>query len=434
MHYLIACASIFLMLFESIVSKYQRSNAIASGDFTNLQVNRTIELTSNIIKISTSILIRNNLVDPADVYRLPLLKNSTRSMLHFEAKMHFIEEDSSFKLKVHKQLKSDEDFIFYDLTFRSDPMNNEEERIIEIIEYYFGQYELLPKKITLLEDQFFRYEGIYNYLSFYLTNSQITRVKLPVKKNDILEYTKDNAALDGETIIYSLDENPIEPLKIFKLQVHYLNNIPYAVFNYAEKIFEVSHWGNIAAEERYQIEHIGAKLEGEFGRIDYNDYNKKGGRNSLQSLKAKLPLRSNNLWYRDEIGNVSTSSAEREWDQVNLDLELRFPLLGGWKSNYNTGYNLPTKFQVDVEDRGYVLTLPFGLPYSDLMAKNYTVRVILPENSSIIKVNLPIDAQFKISYEKYFSFLDFFGRTMVVITMSNSFDIHKVPIEVSHYF
>ena len=39
------------------------------------------------------------------------------------------------------------------------------------------------------------------------------------------------------------------------------------VFNYAIKTFQVSHWGNIAVTEEYQIENIGAKLIGEFGRF-----------------------------------------------------------------------------------------------------------------------------------------------------------------------
>ena len=38
--------------------------------------------------------------------------------------------------------------------------------------------------------------------------------------------------------------------------------------NHASKTYQVSHWGNIAVTEDYQMENIGAKLDGEFGRID----------------------------------------------------------------------------------------------------------------------------------------------------------------------
>lgn len=87
------------------------------------------------------------------------------------------------------------------------------------------------------------------------------------------------------------------------------------VLNYALSKFEVSHWGNIVVDEKYQIENIGSKLEGEFSRVDYDEDGENGGKNALRSLRATYPIKSYGLWYRDEIGNVSTSSALRE---VNL--------------------------------------------------------------------------------------------------------------------
>jgi enamine deaminase RidA (YjgF/YER057c/UK114 family) len=88
--------------------------------------------------------------------------------------------------------------------------------------------------------------------------------------------------------------------------------------NYGQKIFEVSHWGNVAIEERYQVENVGAKLEGEFGRVDYDNHGRHGGMNAMKKLRAKLPLRSNGLWYRDEIGNISTSRAVRNVTYIYL--------------------------------------------------------------------------------------------------------------------
>ena len=96
------------------------------------------------------------------------------------------------------------------------------------------------------------------------------------------------------------------------LRIHYAFDEAIAVLNYAVRTYEISHWGNIAVEDKYQIENIGAKLEGEFGRVDYDDYGVHGGKNALRRLRARLPLRASGLWYRDEIGNVSTSRAARE--------------------------------------------------------------------------------------------------------------------------
>lgn len=427
---------IFIATFlYSIYQSTQSKQVFTSEDFQNIQVNRTIDLTNHIIKIKTKILIKNNKIDPVNTYRLPLLKNQTSNLLQLEASMSaLLEEDSTINLKIHKQQKANNDFTFYDLSFRSEPMNYEEERLLVITEYYANQFDLLPKKIYLTEDQYVVFTNTQNFVSYYATATQRTKIKLPVEKSKFISYTKDNALVDGKRITYLLNFNiPAFTVKAFK--VHFECNFSLVVFNNVEKIHEVSHWGNIAVEERYQIENVGAKLIGEFGRVDYDDEGVKGGKNALRVLYSKLPIRANNLWYRDEIGNVSSSRAFRDWDDVKLDIELRFPLLGGWKSNYNVGYNLPTKFQVNEKEDGfYSLNLTYGLGYDDILAKNYTYKVILPEHAVVSKVNLPIDSNYRIeSDEKTFSFLDLFGRTTVVITMNNVFDVHRVPIQVSKY-
>ena len=102
------------------------------------------------------------------------------------------------------------------------------------------------------------------------------------------------------------------PLQIEPFKIHYEFNEPITIFNYAIRTYEVSHWSNIAVEDKYQVENIGAKLEGEFGRVDYDDYGRYGGKNAIRKMRARLPIKSFGLWYRDEIGNVSTSRAARE--------------------------------------------------------------------------------------------------------------------------
>lgn len=424
--------SFIVFFLINIIKNVISSNYVQSEkDFINTDVVRTIDLRNLIVKITTKIFVKNMKVEPISQYRMVLLKNCTRSLLNIEAKMSLSEEDTeSIRLKVNKQHKSSDEFVFFDLSFRSEPMNHEEERVITITEYYSDQYELLPKKIYLTENQFVVYKSTKNYVSFYSTNKQKTKVKLPVEYNKIISYTKEKVILDKNKIIYSF-EDTLKPLFLEEFRLHYEFNNYIAQFNTVEKSFEISHWGNIAIEEKYFLENVGAKLDGEFGRVDYDDNGLKGGKNALRSLEEILPLRANNLWYRDDIGNVSTSTAVREWDNVKLEIEPRFPLLGGWKTTYMIGYSLPLKFHVNVDkDNLHVANLTFGLGYHDIIAKNFTYKVVLPEHSTITKIDLPIDSPYKISYEKTFSFLDFFGRTTVIITMNNVFDIHRVPILV----
>jgi oligosaccharyltransferase complex subunit alpha (ribophorin I) len=49
-----------------------------------------------------------------------------------------------------------------------------------------------------------------------------------------------------------------------------------------------------------------------------------------------------NVYYRDEIGNISTSHLKELDDLVEVELRPRFPLFGGWKTQYLLGYNVPS--------------------------------------------------------------------------------------------
>jgi oligosaccharyltransferase complex subunit alpha (ribophorin I) len=60
--------------------------------------------------------------------------------------------------------------------------------------------------------------------------------------------------------------------------------------------------------------------------------------------------------------------------------------MGGWKSNFYVGYNLPSKFHISTEGENYMVNLTYGLPYGDVLAKNYTMKVVLPDGARDVKV------------------------------------------------
>lgn len=55
-----------------------------------------------------------------------------------------------------------------------------------------------------------------------------------------------------------------------------------------------------------------------------------------------LPASAQDVYYRDEIGNISTSHLQVLDDSVEVEVKPRFPLFGGWKTHYIIGYNLPS--------------------------------------------------------------------------------------------
>lgn len=67
---------------------------------------------------------------------------------------------------------------------------------------------------------------------------------------------------------------------------------------------EVSHWGNVAFEEFLEVQHAGAKLKGGFSRFDFQG---KRCPAAFQGFVALLPHGARNIYYRDQIGNISNS-------------------------------------------------------------------------------------------------------------------------------
>ena len=385
-------------------------------DFVIEQVKREINLKNSIISIVNEISLKKSSYQ--DTYRYLVPKNNTFSLVRITA-----ETNQKKKLEMQK-VSDDQDYDYYDILLQGS-------KDLIVKEDYFEKLQFKPKNIYILENQLELFIDTVNLVSAYPAKSHVTTVILPSEKTKLIKYTTKDQNRSGEKLIYSLSDE-IPPLVSKKLEIHYQNNKPLTVFNYATKTYQVSHWGNIAVTEEYQIENIGAKLIGEFGRIDYDDTGK-GGKNALKSIRAKLPLRAWGLWYRDEIGNVSTSNARREMNDVDLLLTPRFPILGGWKSNYDIGYNLPTKFHVTTNNKGnYMLNLTFGMPYKNMLARNYTVKVILPESADNIKVKLPIDVQYHIKYDKEFGCLDLFGRKSIIINMNNMYDVYNTNFFITY--
>lgn len=67
-------------------------------------------------------------------------------------------------------------------------------------------------------------------------------------------------------------------------------------------------------------------------------------KNVFKGIDFELPYEVWGLYYRDEVGNISTSRAWRDESNkvVKVMLNPRFGLLGGWKSNWELGYNMKT--------------------------------------------------------------------------------------------
>ena len=201
-------------------------------------------------------------------------------------------------------------------------------------------------------------------------------------------YTADPTAEKKQKMLKYGPFKEIAPLSFSEMMIHYKHNKPLMVFNEVKRTIEISHWGNILVDEYYKLENEAAGIKGEFGRVDYNQWDPSVAQYAVKSLETKLPRYIRGLYYWDYIGNISSSNAFRGADDVAFRIEPRFPVMGQWFTDWSQGYNMPTRFHLfQDEKQRYIFNYTFDHDFKDILAENFTLKVILPEGSTNIKVS-----------------------------------------------
>jgi len=232
------------------------------------------------------------------------------------------------------------------------------------------------------------------------------------------------ASLSDSTLTYGPFANA-EPWAEAPLAVHYENNNPFLVVSRLERVIELSMWGNIAVEETVDVRHAGATLRGAFSRYEFQREN--SGVSSVKSFKTVLPAAAVDVYYRDDIGNISTSALRTLDDAVEVELRPRFPLFGGWKTHYVLGYDVPSYEYLYHKGERFALNMRVvDHVFDDMLVEDFTLKVILPEGAQVGKIHSPYPTQ-RQGDGLHFTYLDTKGRP--VITVTNEGDLTEKHIQ-----
>jgi len=153
-------------------------------------------------------------------------------------------------------------------------------------------------------------------------------------------------------------------------------------------------------------------------------------------LRAKLPYHTWGLHYRDDIGNISTSFfSVRENDIHLLELIPRFPLFGGWKTAFYTGYNVPLSnvLGYDYQESRYILNTSFAVDWDDVVIDDIQVKIILPEGARDIEIYtpFPIDSNWT---EIRVTYLDTTGRPVIILQKNHVVGEHNQYFQIAYRF
>lgn len=289
----------------------------------------------------------------------------------------------------------------------------------------------LPEAVFQNEPQRMLYLDNAYILSPYKILKQTTKVKLPSKK--VESYTKiQPVALSQNTLKYGeFADTPAFSRE--EVRLHYENNSPFGVATKMTREVEISHWGNAYVEELYVIEHTGAKLRGEWSRLELMRSPEAFSQSAIRGFLAQLPLNAHSIYFKDAIGNISSSQVRGGLHTTEVILTPRYPLFGGWKAEFTLGYSLPLEDIVSKSKSGLLTAIAlFGTPLAGVIIDEIENRVVLPEGSTVTKVKAPFFVE-ESSDTKY-TYLDTDGRPVVVIKKKNVVFEHNVVFVVEYTF
>uniref|UniRef100_A0A6B2EEF0 Dolichyl-diphosphooligosaccharide--protein glycosyltransferase subunit 1 n=1 Tax=Phlebotomus kandelakii TaxID=1109342 RepID=A0A6B2EEF0_9DIPT len=389
-------------------------------EIENKHVDRTIDVISQLVKISYKITLEAKSKKNINLYTFVVPERDAEHLAFISAK------DAT-----KKELKLTDSKSKYGLSFRVALATPSANPVIYIETVFTKSLQPYPEQITQSDKQLVRYFGHLYFYSPYKTLSQKTTVHLASRS--VESYTQVKPVSQSDTVI---NYGPYENVGAFaeeELVVHYENHSPFLTVTRLERTIEVSHWGNIAVEETIDMVHSGANLKGSFSRYDFQK-DTRSGQASVKSYKTILPASATGVYYRDTNGNISTSAMRVLKDSVELDLRPRFPLFGGWKTHYTLGYNVPSFEYLFSSGENYLLKMRvIDHIFDDMAVDELVVRVILPEGSGNIKLITPYSVS-RLPDTLHYTYLDTFGRPVIAFTKRNLVENHISDLNLKYTF
>ena len=408
------------------------STSAEAPPLVNEEVRRTVDLSSHLAKVTAEVVLAHTGSDSspcAASFLVALEPEFEAQLAHLGVQVTGVDEEAnSLEVQETKINGKSGRFFTAQLPVALDP-GAEVSVVVEAV--YTHAIQPYPIQITQSQKQFVVFEGNHYFYSPYPTKTQTMHVKLA--SPNVESYTKLGNPMRHENL---LDYGPFNDIPAYSqdsFKVHSENNSPFLTVTSMTRVIEVSHWGNIAVEENVNLKHTGAVLKGSFSRYDYDKWID-SGISSIRSFKTILPASAQDVYYRDEIGSIYTRHLLILDDSVEMEMKPRFPLFGGWKTHYIIGYNLPSyEYLYNLGDQ-YVLKMRLVDHVIDKQViDSLTVKIILPEGARNIQVDSPYEIS-RAPDELYYTYLDTFGRPVIVAHKKNLVEQHIQDIVVHYTF
>ncbi|XP_017769774.1 PREDICTED: dolichyl-diphosphooligosaccharide--protein glycosyltransferase subunit 1 [Nicrophorus vespilloides] len=394
---------------------------IINPNIVNKHVERIIDLTSQLVKITSTITLENTGKESVNNFHLIFEPGQGGNLSY-----RILKDTAKDELRVTPvKIENYKDTFNVKL---NQPLNSGKTTTITLEYIFTNALVPYPSSITQKERQLVRYFGNVYFYSPYKTVKQSSSIIL--SSRNIESYTKVKPVSVSDSTINYGPYSEIKPFTTESLVVHYENNSPFLRVTKLDRLIEISHWGNIAVQEDIEILHTGAKLQGPFSRYDYQR-DTSSNHHSIKSYKTILPAAAHSIYYRDSNGNISTSQVRARKDWIELELRPRFPLFGGWKSSYTLGYSIPSyQYLYKMPSGSYMLRMRLlDHVFDDMHVDQLETNVVLPLGVTNVQLKFPYSVD-RLSDDIAHKYLDSVGRQVIRLKKSNLVEQHIQDLDI----
>ncbi|KAK9475673.1 Ribophorin I [Lipomyces japonicus] len=431
--------SVILAVFTALLSPSLASAPLSNSQFVPAQsfkVNnllRNIDLTKSYLRETLSFVIENIGTASEEEFFLTFPFEVKDGDLSSHISFLDIKEkgDSTSPLTYKiGEYNTDKYAQYFTIKFTK-PLNPGENAAIQVSTAYSGVLHPQPSKIKQADVQHLLWTGSRYAFLPYESDRQRTKIKLPDRGASAYSKSATDPAVEGTVLTYG----PYTDVPSFAskdIQVRYEYTFPITEVVKLEREIWVSHYGgNLATEEKYWLKNAAATLSDQFARIRWQASAISKERSvAIKGLNILLRPGSRDVYYTDEIGNVSTSNFRQDFRGSNLELRPRYPIFGGWNYSFTIGWNHDLGRSLKLwnvqpgQSERYLLKVPFLEGPDNVSYGEVDLSVLLPEGSSDVEVKTTL-SQVVIEESLRKSHLDSVGRTVITLKSQNLLDEHR---------
>lgn len=211
------------ILLITILNIQYLNHVLANNNLINKKVERSIDLTSQLVKITTKLIVENPNNKPANEYYFIIENDHGEHLAFIDAYLTVKGQQKTLNLK-----KINPNTYSIQLINENEIKANSQSELITIEQIYTNLQKPFPETIKQNGRQLVRYNGNHYYFSLYDTRTQQTKVKLPATGSiESFSKLKPTTQID-RSIHYGPYENA-KKLSESQLQIHNENNSPFLV-------------------------------------------------------------------------------------------------------------------------------------------------------------------------------------------------------------